>query len=127
MATSLVFFPWNSPGTSDTDSEEAAAGAGFCSSFSSIDRKTEGEDTGIDGRAAVGFELELQLVGGSLDGHTSAVETEGEESVLSLKSVVTSGELGLGDGVGVTEVEHAVHVREGEGSHETRLEQGDRG
>ena len=34
----------------------------------------------------------LQLVGGSLDGHTRAVETEGEDRSLSLEGMITTRE-----------------------------------
>ena len=45
-----------------------------------------------------------------LDGHSSAVESHREERSTTLHSLVTSGELDLGDGEGVSEMKGSVHV-----------------
>ena len=47
----------------------------------------------------------------NLDWHAGAVEGEREEHLLALETVVSGGELQLGEAEGVTEVEHAVHIR----------------
>ena len=78
----------------------------------------------------------LELVSSSLDGHTSAVESERENGVLSLQGVITkhekkartnskalpSSKLSLGGSEGMTKVKHTVHVGIGESGHETTSE-----
>lgn len=64
------------------------------------------------------FHLFFETVGGSGDGHTGAVEGEREEDVVALDLLVAGGELGLGQGEGVAQMELTVHVWVGEGQHE---------
>ncbi len=62
------------------------------------------------------LDLTHQLVGGSTNGHTRAVEGPWEEGTLALHTLVTSSELDLGEGEGVTEVERTVHISVRDGS-----------
>jgi hypothetical protein len=48
------------------------------------------------------LDLTGETDGGSLDGHTSAMETEGEKYVLSLLSLVSDLIFTLGDGISVS-------------------------
>jgi hypothetical protein len=73
---------------------------------------------GEGGRTAVGRQLAGQPVGAGLDGHAGAVEALREEHALAAEAVVGGGELQLGQGEGVAQVEQAVHVGVGEGAEE---------
>ena len=72
------------------------------------------------GRAAVFqtviFDLALQLVGGGLDRHAGAVESEGEQNLLAQQTLESRGEISLGNGECVAKVQATVHVRVREGA-----------
>lgn len=53
-----------------------------------------------------------------LDGHAGAVEALREEHILATQSVVRRCKLQLGQGEGVAQVQHAIHIRVREGAKE---------
>lgn len=54
----------------------------------------------------------------NLDGHAGAVEALREQHVVAAQAVVCGRKLQLGQGEGVSQVEHTVHVWVGEGAKE---------
>ena len=67
------------------------------------------------------FDFFFELLSGGADGHTGAVEAEGEEDVEASHPLVPGGKLGLEHGENVAKVDSAVHVRVWESDHKFLL------